>query len=443
MGQKLLTTIILLSATVATAQYNDRPGYHNGPTYARPYVDNSGYNNGNGYNGNQAADYESRDDSNQSTYNQGAETSQIDNYKGTNEASNTQSSPQINIYNANSNANKQKAATTSEGYANSNSYSKTGYGNNGAYGTDLSYARQNLEYQTNEAAINQIELSRIEDERYRAQKVFNTSYSNNYGNNGYGNNGYANGGYNNNNNGYNNNGNYNNNNGYVNKDNYANNGYVNSSYNYFGYDSFFVAPVIAFMNPPDNVNGDIGYGLQFGTQYATGFSFDSTFLYSNLEMDPYTFENVDGFISPAYQDVDQYSLNIGVHYNFGIGYGITPHVGAVLGYTYRDFQNPYYYNYAGANDSTSSTAVDAGLAIGADLKVSRYLSVGFTYQFMTNITYSRDESGYYGNGYYGNGYGAAGHGAYGYAPYGYRGGGSEPIEEQDKQIFLLTTKWSF
>ncbi len=448
MGQKLLTLLVVLGASVASAQYggNIRPGYQNvGPAYARPYVDNN-------YRGNDPDYNESQDTSN--NYTNGADTSQIDNFKGANDASNTQSSPQINIYNANSNANKQKAATTSaaDGYANANS--QLDYNNQ--YGSNLSNVRRNLEYQVNDAAVNQLEYSRIEDERYRAQKVFNTSYSNGaYGG------GYNNGNnYNNNNDGYNNGGaaygtgaNYNNGGSYGNNSYGSNSNYATSNYSYFGYDSFFVGPTLAFMNPPDNITGDVGYGLQFGTNYATGFSFNGTFLYSNIEMSPYSSELIDGQYSPAYQDVDQYTLGLGLNYNFGVGYGITPFIGANLAFTYRDFQNPWNNGgYGGgrySNDSTSSTALDGGLVVGVDVRVSRTLSVSLAYTFMSNITFERDsDNTYYGGSQYSNGYGGGGYRNNGYngnGNYGRYGGYnnySDPIEAQNKQILMLTAKWS-
>jgi hypothetical protein len=141
MGQKLLVTILMLVTTVSFAQHERYQ--QQAPQYGRPAkVEQNEPQAGNdGYEEIETVENTLA----QGSENTDGETSQTDNFKGSNSATNTDGSPQINIYNANSNANKQKASAAAEGEAEAkvDTYSQTNVGeNNGNYGSDIKNSRK-------------------------------------------------------------------------------------------------------------------------------------------------------------------------------------------------------------------------------------------------------------------------------------------------------------
>ena len=181
MGQKLLVTILMLVTTVSFAQHERYQ--KQAPQYGRPaHVEQNEPQAGNdGYEEIETVENTLA----QGSENTDGETSQTDNFKGSNSATNTDGSPQINIYNANSNANKQKASAAAEGEAEAkvDTYSQTNVGeNNGNYGSDIKNSRKNLEYRTDEKVIEKLEWSRIEDEKDRADRLFGNRLDKKYDN---------------------------------------------------------------------------------------------------------------------------------------------------------------------------------------------------------------------------------------------------------------------
>ena len=430
MGQKLLVTILMLVTTVSFAQherYQQQAPQYGRPAQAEQYepkAGNDGYEEIETVENNLAQGSENTD----------GETSQTDNFKGSNSASNTDGSPQINIYNANSNANKQKAAAAAEGEAEAkvDTYSQTNVGeNNGNYGSDIKNSRKNLEYRTDEKVIEKLEWSRIEDEKDRADRLFGNRLDKKY-NDDYQKDDYSK------------------NDDYqkppvvvVEKPVYAEpkvevpyayKEEVKTETSYALWDQqSYIAPMLGSMSSSaGHVTSDLATGIAFGTHFSSNFSVEASFIYSDITMDGNVNELIDGKTYEGFKSGEQYSFGMGVAYHFSQMGRITPKVSGLLAYTYRDMDQTRSYQA-----SATSTAVDAGVGVGADLQVSKNFSIGAELRWMSNLSYDRDNSELdaaarrYGRN---NSRDYRGRSA---------GGTVSPFEEASYQMFLVNGRFNF
>lgn len=314
-----------------------------------------------------------------------------------NEANHTNSSPQINIYNANSNANKQKSQLDAAADANAENsvVSDIAVDNktNNEYlsrTNDIRNARKSMEIGTEAKMVEKLEWSRIEDEKDRADRLFGNRLDKNYGND------------------------------YkkeepkvivVEKPAYVAPAYQEPAPEYKApakkveptatyevsdeyetksaiLDGAYVAPMIGTLNySADNVRADSAFGIAIGSR-VENISFEGSFLYGELEMDDYTIQGYNNWGgAPVYglKEVTQYGFGAAVKYNFG-SQRISPFVGALGTYTMRDYQETRL-----GSGTAESTAFDAGLAVGVDVRVAKNFSVGLEYRIMKNITNDREE----------------------------------------------------
>lgn len=360
-----------------------------------------------------------------------------------NEANNTSSSPQINIYNANSNANKQKSQLDAAADAAADAEAKNDVtsdiniesevGNEYISRTsDIRKARKSMEVGTEAKMVEKLEWSRIEDEKDRADRLFGNRLDKNYGND------------------------------YkkeepkvivIEKPAYVAPAYqepapeykapvkVEPTATYEVKDEYeekttvfseevYVAPMVGTMNySADNVRSDSVFGLAIGTRFDSNVSVEGNFLYGELEMDDYNTYGYQGNVwggAPQYglKDVTQYSFGGAVKYNFG-KQRISPFVGALGSYTMRDYQETRL-----GTGTAESTAIDAGLTLGVDVKVAKNFSVGLEYRIMKNISNDREED---------NQFMAQ------QAQFRPQTAGKtlEPLEEVNQSMLLLNGKFSF
>lgn len=355
-----------------------------------------------------------------------------------NEANNTSSSPQINIYNANSNANKQKSQLDAAADANAENNNDvvsdvsvdSAVGNEYQSRTnDIRKARKSLEYGTEAKMVEKIEWSRMEDEKDRADRLFGNRLDKKY------------------------------------EDDYKKEepkvivvekpAYVAPAYQepapvykapakveptatYEVKDEYedtkskivdgaYVAPMIGTLNySADNVRADSAFGLAVGSRMEN-ISVEANFLYAELEMDDYNYES-NGVWGAGrvygLQEVTQYGFGAAVKYNFG-SQTISPFVGALGSYTLRDYQETRFN--AG---SAESSAIDAGLAVGVDVRLAKNFSVGVEYRIMKNISNDREEDNKF----------IAQQAQYRAAT---AGKNLEPLEEVNQSMLLLNGKFSF
>lgn len=418
MGQKLLVTILVLVSTVTFAQHERYQGQESS-RYSKaaaqePQAGNEGYEEIETVENNLA----------QNTDNADGETTQIDKFNGSNSASNTEGSPQINIYNANSNANKQKAV--SESLSEGEAQVDAKVDSSGSYASDIKSTRKNLEYKTDEKVIEKLEWSRIEDEKDRADRLFGNRLDKKYDDK------YE---------------------GDYKKEEYQKPAVVvvekpayektevpyahkdevktyesNSLFDQAAY----IAPLIGTINTSaSNVSADMAVGLAFGTRFATNFSVEGSFLYSDLTLDGSVNEVIDGKQYAGFKSGEQYSFGGGVSYHFTQMGIFVPKISGLLAYTYREFDQTRDRNVSG-----SSTAVDAGVGVGADLLVSKNFSVGAELRLMSNMSFSRDNSELE-NSVRGSRYNNT------YSRSRATGGTVSPLEEASYQVFLINGKFNF
>jgi opacity protein-like surface antigen len=305
-----------------------------------------------------------------------------DNYKANNKSVDSDGSPQINIYNANSNANKQnqkaKQDAAQEQKSSLDSYAAADAGSEYVVrANEIRNNRKNMEVGTEQKMIEKIEWSRIEDEKERADRLFGNRLEkkNSHKEEAY-------------------------------EDDFKEEKTVvvvekpvyvaqapvkqqevvtqkdEDTTSWWGRETY-LSPMFgtADYKGADNVRGDMALGVMLGSRLDSNVAIEGSFLYSTYEMDDYA-KNIN---NPGLKDVNQYNLTMGIKYNFDLG-RVSPHVGALLGYTYRSYDEKKY-----ANSSADSNAFDAGLSAGVDVKVAKNFSIGAEYRFMRNIAYDRNE----------------------------------------------------
>lgn len=368
---------------------------------------------------------------------------------GKNEAYDTQNSPQINIYNENVNTNRQHQKAMADAVADSQSDSAAdAQATNDVANTvdvdaevgneyvsranDIRKARKNLEVGTEQKMIEKIEWSRMEDEKDRADRLFGNRLDKSYG-----------------------------------KEEYkkeepkvivvekptyvapvqAEPAYVapakpaapayevkaekyeSATPSWWG-EEVYLAPMVGSVSyDADNVRPDSLMGVTLGARLDSNISLEGSFLYGELEMDDYRLVGTNGYqLLNGLKDVTQYTFGGAVKYNFAIG-RFSPFLGAVASYTSRDYQETRL-----GSGTAESTAVDAGLALGADVKIAKNFSVGVEYRIMKNITNDRDDSSTVQY---------ADQRARFFFPQQTAGKSMEPLEEVGQNIFLVNGKFSF
>lgn len=363
-----------------------------------------------------------------------------------NEAERTQNSPQINIYNANSNANKQnqkgkleagaeavsdaQASNDNVSEAAADSYVTSEVGNEYiSRSNDIRKARKNMEIGTEAKMVEKIEWSRIEDEKDRADRLFGNRLDKNYGND------------------------Y--------KEDYKKEEpkviivekpayvapvqtepayvaphkpapvyhdvkaeYKDEITNWWG-EEVYVAPIIGTLNySADNVSSGTAFGVALGSRFDSNVSIEGSFLYGEVQMEDYNLVSYYG--QAGLKDVTQYGFGAAVKYNFGMG-RISPFVGALGSYTMRDYQETRL-----GSGTAESTAIDAGLTVGLDIKVAKNLSIGAEYRWMRNISNDREEESTQ----------LLQQQAQFFHPQ-VAGKTMEPLEEVNQSMFLINGKFSF
>jgi hypothetical protein len=135
--------------------------------------------------------------------------------------------------------------------------------------------------------------------------------------------------------------------------------------------------------------------------------------------------NCIGYLALVNQRMTDTTISLGGKYAFLHG-RVRPTVGALFAYSKRSFENinnySYVYNgyYQNRQQYPDSWAVDGGLSLGADVKLSERFHIGADFRYFMNLTYDRadnPQTRYYGN--------------------------STPIEELSYYIFSLSATLRF
>lgn len=149
-----------------------------------------------------------------------------------------------------------------------------------------------------------------------------------------------------------------------------------------------------------NVSGAYALGAVVELTLPNRFAVEGTIAYSS-----YDIKNVGYclycFGSTLVTTMNQWDITGGVKYKILSGM-VTPVVGAMLGYSRRDYQSRLSWGY-GVDSGTGSNAFEGGLLIGADIKCTENLYIGADFRYMMNISYRTDNPlayGYFGNSVY-------------------------------------------
>ncbi|MGE3974521.1 MAG: hypothetical protein AB7F59_08355 [Bdellovibrionales bacterium] len=191
-----------------------------------------------------------------------------------------------------------------------------------------------------------------------------------------------------------------------------------------------------------NVKGIYAAGVAFGMVLPENIVIEASAVFSSYDVTETRYDYYSNVYYPSDVQMDQQNFSIAGKYRFLDG-RVKPLVGALVSYTHRTFQNKYSnpyaspygngygYPYAAQNSNQNSTrpdswAIDGGLLVGADVKVSEAFFMGADVRYIMNLSYRRDKDprdlNYYG--VYSNGYGT-------------------PIEELNYYIFTINGGFSF
>jgi hypothetical protein len=121
-----------------------------------------------------------------------------------------------------------------------------------------------------------------------------------------------------------------------------------------------------------NVSDEVGAGLDFGWHFDRNISAEFGFMFSRHYIE-------DTFFS--FQQMDQYNFTAGIRYAF-LNHKISPVVGALGSYTWRDYTRPYTMNVRNSN----SDAFDVGLLLGLQIEATRKVALAIDYRMMMNLT---------------------------------------------------------
>lgn len=122
-----------------------------------------------------------------------------------------------------------------------------------------------------------------------------------------------------------------------------------------------------------NIGSDVSVGAMVGWMVDQRMLLEAGLQYSNHTVD----EN------PAqFQEMQQYNWTTSVKYTV-LPYRVSPVVGALGSVTYRTYSIPYNPDYS--SDDFDSLALDAGLLVGVEARVSDNLVAVFDYRYMINL----------------------------------------------------------
>jgi hypothetical protein len=163
-----------------------------------------------------------------------------------------------------------------------------------------------------------------------------------------------------------------------------------SSNTYAGVDAGFV-----YYPSAKNVRTAPGLGFTIGNIFDDHFIVEGAFLWSRSTIEsPYS-GSVDLWTGQVYPDeiqMDQYGVSGAFKYRIFDG-KVSPVVGGLLAYTYRNYKTKQCPSLFCENLDGSSWAIDAGLTAGADFHLSDNFTLGADLSYMFNVTYDVNSNG--------------------------------------------------
>lgn len=139
-----------------------------------------------------------------------------------------------------------------------------------------------------------------------------------------------------------------------------------------------------------NVKSNYALGLAIGKKYDDAVAVEGSVIYSNfyVEQPPAYGQNTPcnyyGQCFPRITEMNQYQVGLTAKYLFFPGFIIRPILGVTMAYTYRSFTDVQFG--ASDNSDANSDAIDYGVVTGADLEVTKRLSIGLDLRYMWNLS---------------------------------------------------------
>lgn len=140
-----------------------------------------------------------------------------------------------------------------------------------------------------------------------------------------------------------------------------------------------------------NVRGNYSIGVGLGTKVKGNFLVEGEFLIGNSDIEQW--DSGPWGWDPNYPRItamNQYSFNGILKYQIGNS-TVRPVVGGLIGYTYRTFADR---QLGFANNDATSHAVDFGLVLGVDFEVSKNVTIGVDYRYISNLYNRAGDSGF-------------------------------------------------
>ncbi len=138
-------------------------------------------------------------------------------------------------------------------------------------------------------------------------------------------------------------------------------------------------------------NYSVGMGVGAANDF---FEVEGGFIYSSFKVENAAYLTQYPYMGVAYADHDMNQYQGYLSGKFIVFTGsIRPTVGGILAYSYRTYEvSPDRFQYAppGMGDGNTS-AIDAGVTAGVDIKLSRRFSLGADFKYMFNMSSNLEE----------------------------------------------------
>jgi hypothetical protein len=160
-----------------------------------------------------------------------------------------------------------------------------------------------------------------------------------------------------------------------------------------------------------NLRGKFATGFAFGMLFEDQIAVEGSYTYGSYEVEqicspysgsgcggatypyggyygqggysPYNNPYTPGSYYPTITQMDQHQGALTAKYLLLRGYSFRPLLGASMAYTYRSFTDTQFARY---NSDATSTALDVGFVMGAEIELSRSFSIGVDYKYFMNLT---------------------------------------------------------
>ena len=191
----------------------------------------------------------------------------------------------------------------------------------------------------------------------------------------------------------------------------------------------FVSADVGFLAySADNMQSSAAAGVTVGSLIDERFIVEGSFTFGRSDIESITRQGVynpyTGQYYPTIIQMDQYNFSGAFKYRI-LKTKFSPYVGGLLSYTHRNYEDVQYFDSQYALES-SSWAIDAGVIVGADIRLTESFTIGADLKYIRNLSYDVDSKGRLEASY---------NQAYGFD--------ANPVEELGYYNFLINAKFSF